>query len=89
MTPDLIALIAEARGLANDHPCARGHAWETDGGRSCDACGGSQPVFKCARCGGYDYGERGGPGWKYCQGTECRNAREAWAVAQEGSKNGS
>lgn len=64
-------LIAEARGLANDHPClAVGHQWESDGGRHCPGCPRghtSQTVYVCARCGGYDYGEPGGPGAADCE----------------------
>lgn len=69
MTQTLQHLIAEARGLANDHPCdSTGHLWESEGGRACrrkrsagGPCEGSQPVLRCARCGEYDYGDRGGP----------------------------
>lgn len=71
----LDALVAEARGLANDHPCARGHVWESDAGRRCpngddDGCphGHSQAVYRCVRCGEWDYGyERDGPGYADCQ----------------------
>ena len=69
----LLHLAAEARGLANDHPCTRGHAWATDGGRQCphadddqEGCGGSQTVYRCTRCGEYDYGDPGGPGHADC-----------------------
>jgi len=56
-----------------------GHRWAFLGGRSCpkrhrDDC--SQPVYQCARCGEYDYGYPGGPGWQYCQSfciRWCRN----------------
>lgn len=74
-------LIAEARALANDHPCISvGHAWESDGGRSCpkglsdshEPC--SQAVYRCTRCGAYDYGEAGGPAHRECF-SEC--SREA------------
>ena len=80
MTIALAALIAEARSLANDHPCATaGHAWQTEGGRRCphadgdldDGCGASQAVYRCARCGTYDYGEAGGPGASDCEGGDC------------------
>lgn len=45
-----------------------GHRWsgEGEGGRGCP-CGGedhSQGVYRCVRCGAYDYGEPGGPGWE-------------------------
>lgn len=66
---DLDHLIAEARGLALDHPCTRGHLWESEGGRHCprDLDGCSQAVYRCARCGVYDYGEPGGPGHADCK----------------------
>jgi hypothetical protein len=74
MTLALNSLISEARALANDHPCTTvGHDWVSEGGRRCphatdddDGCGGSQAVYRCARCGEYDYGERGGPGHADC-----------------------
>lgn len=79
-------LVAEARALANDHPCTTiGHAWETEGGRRCpradgdadDGCGSSQAVYRCARCGAYDYGEPGGPGHADCGGTWACGERHA------------
>lgn len=69
-------LISEARGLANDHPCLSfGHAWQHDGGRACPHdltpnC--SQPVYRCERCGEWDYGKKGGPGHRHCA-VECRD----------------
>jgi hypothetical protein len=69
MADSLKALIAEARSLANDHPCAStGHLWESDGGRTCPrACyQASQAVYRCARCDAWDYGEPGGPGYRDC-----------------------
>ena len=62
-------LVAEARSLANDHPCERAHVWESVGGRGCPRdwdvnC--SQTVYQCVRCGEYDYGDNGGPGHKEC-----------------------
>lgn len=51
-------LIAEARGLANDHPCTQAHLWESIGGKHCTDCGDSKAVYVCARCGQCDYGER-------------------------------
>lgn len=73
----LTELIAEARALANDHPCTTtGHAWANEGGRRCphaaadgDGCGASQAVYRCERCGTYDYGEPGGPGARDCSAT--------------------
>lgn len=42
-----------------------------------DACASqdyrSQPVYMCARCGEFDYGEPGGPGWHDCQ--DCLQGR--------------
>lgn len=82
MTEALLHLVAEARALANDHPCTtQGHDWVTDGGRTCPhsddgestwGCGGSQAVYRCVRCGEYDYGEPGGPGHADCSGGHCR-----------------
>jgi hypothetical protein len=58
MSDALNHLIAEARGLANDHPCDRDHAWISIGGCHCPECDGSRAVYECARCGECDYGER-------------------------------
>lgn len=73
--------IADARALANDHPCATtGHLWKTDGGRGCQRseaaggdCDGSQPVLVCERCEEVDYGDRGGPA--DCDTGACETAR--------------
>jgi hypothetical protein len=66
-TPPLLLLVAQAR---MDHPCSQGHDWQTDGGRRCEAkgepCEQSQPVYRCTRCGDWDYGEPGGPGHADC-----------------------
>lgn len=46
------------------------HDWVQKGGRACPkelSVNCSQPAFRCSRCGSWDYGEEGGPGWKYCQ----------------------
>jgi hypothetical protein len=62
-------LVAQARV---DHPCSQGHDWQTDGGRACphvgtdEDCGRSQAVYRCARCGEWDYGYPGGPGHADC-----------------------
>lgn len=73
-------LITEAKALAGEHPCVTmGHAWEPDGGRACPrGLYGSQTVYRCRRCGGYDYGEPGGPAWQECEERlcECRWAPE-------------
>ena len=65
-------LIAEARSLANDPPCVRGHQWESIGGRHCEECGDSKPVYECVRCGECDYGDR-----EIC-GSECDLAKEQY-----------
>lgn len=76
--PILECLIAEARGLVNDHPCVREHLWVVEGGRACSRCDESQPVYRCARCGEYDYGYPGGPAWQECERSiDCRVARMA------------
>jgi len=50
-----------------------GHKWVFTGGRPCpkgyEDC--LQPVYRCARCGEYDYGEPGGPGWNEQCGRYC------------------
>lgn len=66
MADTLQQLVTQAR---LDDACSQGHDWQTDGGRACprkDDCGGSQPVYRCVRCGIYDYGEHGGPGHDHC-----------------------
>lgn len=60
-------LIAEAVALGGGDLCAAGHDWEEVGGRACYQCGGSQPVYQCARCGDWDYGDPGGPAWADCE----------------------
>lgn len=61
-------ILAEAVALGGGNLCAAGHDWQSIGGRYCERCDGraSQPVFQCARCGQYDYGEPGGPGYAHC-----------------------
>lgn len=69
MIGELQHLIAEARSLANDHPCvAFGHKWESEGGRACPLGWGdcSQTVYLCERCGTHDFGEKGGPAFAEC-----------------------
>jgi hypothetical protein len=48
--------------------CEIGHDWQSLGGRACPytdrIC--SQAVMRCVRCGDYDYGESGGPGYMIC-----------------------
>ena len=72
---NLHLLVAEAVALAGGNLCARGHDWQFEGGRPCprspdedDDC--SQSVFRCGRCGVYDYGQPGGPGHAECE-TSC------------------
>ena len=59
--PKLTHLIAEAEILAGGAPCALGHTWVSTGGRMCsvhgDGC--SEAVFRCLRCGEWDYEYRG------------------------------
>ncbi len=68
MAETLTQLVANARFDVD--LCARdGHDWQTDGGRACpreEDCGRSQHVYRCARCGAWDYGEPGGPGHDDC-----------------------
>ncbi len=61
-------LTAEAAALAGGNLCASGHDWEPEGGRPCPRGNErvSQTVYRCARCGEYDYGEPGGPGAADC-----------------------
>jgi hypothetical protein len=66
----LTDLIQSSRifGAADD--CMRGrHTWEAEGGRGCpqEREGCSQAVYRCTVCGGYDYGEPGGPGAADCR----------------------
>jgi len=55
----LTHLITEARALAGDNPCYIEHDWRQEWQRPCPTgnqeCG--QPVYRCARCGVYDYGD--------------------------------
>lgn len=94
----LLDLLREAAALGGGELCIAGHAWQSEGGRTCpkyaDAdC--SQPVYRCARCGVYDYGDTGGPAHRDCF-AECRRdftdeiaedearAAEAAAVTEAG-----
>ena len=66
-------LIAESVALAGGDLCSIGHEWTSVGGRACprgsEQC--SQAVYRCTRCGEYDYGEPGGPGHDDCEGCVC------------------
>ena len=73
-------LIAEAQALANNDPCAEDHDWQQEGNRGCPTgsqnCG--QPVFRCARCGEYDYGDTAdGPGMIECRAA-CGDSMTGW-----------
>ncbi len=68
---ELMHLAAKAVAMGGGDLCADGHDWQSEGGRSCPVgeCGCSQAVYRCARCGAYDYGKRGGPGAADCAAT--------------------
>jgi hypothetical protein len=72
-------LIAEAAALGGGDLCASGHDWKPEGGRYCFHSDkayrcysapfyafATQTVFRCTRCGAYDYGDNGGPGHAEC-----------------------
>lgn len=66
----VVRLVAEAVALGGGNLCASGHDWKAVGGRSCfctSTTGDGMPVYRCARCGEYDYGLPGGPGYEHCQ----------------------
>lgn len=74
-------LISEATALAGGDTCLAGHDWRSEGGRPCPRGFGrcSQTVYRCARCGDYDYGEPGGPAWEECRDGCSDEARiEQW-----------
>lgn len=78
-------LIAEAVALAGGDTCAAGHDWDADAARRCphDAEACSQSAYRCRRCGAFDYGERGGPGYEDCRGGQCSaEAREIVAARE-------
>lgn len=70
MNEPLPFLIAQAAALAGDNLCAAEHEWHGEGGRQCprndDGAQCSQTVYRCSRCGEYDYGEPGGPAYTEC-----------------------
>lgn len=47
------------------------HDWKFQGGRACPRgyLGCSQAVYRCRRCGEWDYGELEGPGHDDCEET--------------------
>lgn len=80
----LAHLIAEAVALAGGDLCTSGHDWQSQGGRHCDRCGLSQPVYQCARCGEWDYGEKGGPAWTECEASSrCAYERDEYRRIRE------
>lgn len=84
---ELRALIAEAAALGGTNLCAAGHEWRTDGGRACPHdCGDSQPVYRCARCGEYDYGDPGGPAYRECELLDFNCGECANPTAARGSR---
>jgi hypothetical protein len=60
------------------------HDWQPDGGRQCPrgdtAC--SQTVYRCARCGAWDYGEAGGPSHAECEQCSTSNTRNQGLAPQ-------
>ena len=77
---DLRYLIAEAVALGGENPCATGHQWETDGCRGCPTgnpeCG--QSVYRCSRCGEWDYGtDPDSPGLVDCRAA-CGDSLHGW-----------
>lgn len=79
---DLLALCREATQILTPkaRPCDDGHDWESDGGRSCptgcEMC--SQTVYRCRRCGVYDYGDdENGPGMLDCK-SACGDSMNGW-----------
>lgn len=84
-------LVAEAAALGGGHLCASGHAWESEGGRCCphDEEGCGQTVYRCSRCGEYDYGDHAGPAAKDCATSCLYGHRAAFAAAQaKGGEHG-
>lgn len=72
----LLDLLREAAALGGGELCIAGHAWQSEGGRTCPKyaeadC--SQTVYRCTRCGVYDYGEAGGPAHHECF-AKCRRS---------------
>lgn len=75
-------LIFEASTELGSAACRAGkHVWESIGSRGCPhdensgRCG--QAVYRCSVCGGYDYGENGGPGATDCAENSCCEFRSA------------
>lgn len=80
--PGIIETVGRVARESSADLCEQaGHAWESDGGRACphrheeSASYCSQPVYRCARCGIWDYGEKPGPGYDDCM-RECPNQME-------------
>lgn len=73
-------LVTHAIALGGEDLCADGHDWQSQGGRHCVRCGLSQTVYQCARCGVWDYGERGGPAWAECEASSlCAFERDEYS----------
>lgn len=88
MSESLKNLVREAMLLGNHSLCtSTGHAWESEGGRGCLDCPrdgmASQAVYKCARCGIYDYGDKGGPGDSDCIDCERKEGKTRADVRRE------
>lgn len=74
-------LIDEATALASG-TCATGHQWRAEGGRPCPRGSSdcSQTVYRCVRCGEWDYGYEGGPAFSDCAticGYSCWDAQHS------------
>lgn len=67
-------LIFEASRLGDSNLCIESHNWVSCGGRACPhgAAFCFQPVYRCERCGDYDYGEKYGPVYMECS-KNCKN----------------
>ena len=78
-------LIAEAVNLAGGNTCAAGHDWHSNAARRCphgaESC--SQAAYQCRRCGEFDYGDRGGPGYEDCRGGQCSTEAREIVHAQQ------
>lgn len=71
MSRPLMELVFEAVRLGGGNLCASGHEWKEVGGKVCrhshlmGDC--SESVFKCERCGEYDYGTVEPPDREECE----------------------
>ncbi len=73
---DLITAAVQLGG-ADDLVSHEARLWQSVGGRRCPLGWGgcSQSVYRDIKSGEYDYGERGGPGWRDCE-DHCKNGLE-------------